>query len=74
IYRGLRPKIPTHIPRVVNELINKCWRAQPNKRPSSQEIYDTLNAWNINNIFDKESTNFIEQTESALHHFEVHSE
>ncbi|CAG8820023.1 12785_t:CDS:1, partial [Racocetra fulgida] len=32
-YHGLRPSIPTHIPKVIAELITECWDAQPDKRP-----------------------------------------
>ncbi|CAG8667842.1 7359_t:CDS:1, partial [Scutellospora calospora] len=57
-YHGLRPSIPTHIPKVIAELITKCWDPQPDKRPSSKEIYETITA-----CYDK-STEFIAQIEN----------
>ncbi|CAG8779684.1 14795_t:CDS:1, partial [Racocetra fulgida] len=50
-YRGLRPSIPTYIPKIVAELIIKCWDAQPETRPTSKEVCDTLNMWSNSKEF-----------------------
>src|SRR4051794_38068511 len=42
ICRGLRPHIKTGTPEFLKELIKKCWDANPEKRPTSKEIYGTL--------------------------------
>ncbi|CAG8497235.1 32778_t:CDS:2 [Gigaspora margarita] len=42
IYRGLRPSIPLHVPKLVKELIIKCWDDQKDKRPTSEDIFNTL--------------------------------
>ncbi|RIB00729.1 kinase-like domain-containing protein [Gigaspora rosea] len=64
IYNGLRPSIPAHVPRLVTELIIKCWDPQPDKRLSSKEIYATINVWN-NEITNNEFTELVAQIKKA---------
>ncbi|CAG8793477.1 19301_t:CDS:1, partial [Racocetra persica] len=45
-YSGLRPSIPKYVPKLVSELIVKCWNAQPVQRPTAKEICDIINSWN----------------------------
>ncbi|RIB25610.1 kinase-like domain-containing protein, partial [Gigaspora rosea] len=40
ILHGLRPAIPSHVPKLIAKLIMKCWDTRPNNRPTSEEIYD----------------------------------
>ncbi|CAG8829282.1 22241_t:CDS:2, partial [Gigaspora rosea] len=63
-YDGLRPDIPKHVPELVAKLITKCWDTQPGKRPSSKEIYDTINTW-YNEILGDKSTEIIAQIKMA---------
>ncbi|CAG8805320.1 10331_t:CDS:1, partial [Cetraspora pellucida] len=60
IYRGLRPSIPTHVPKLITELIVKCWDAQSERRPNSKVIYDTINMWN-DEVLSNKSTEFTKQ-------------
>ncbi|CAG8490734.1 16582_t:CDS:2, partial [Gigaspora margarita] len=73
--------IPTHVPRLVADLIIQCWNADPDQRPSSKNIVDTLDVWN-NEILNNEITEFISQIKEAdritygniTSHFETHPE
>ncbi|CAG8680918.1 5893_t:CDS:1, partial [Racocetra persica] len=60
IHRGLRPSILTHVPKLVAELIVKCWNTCPGKIPISKEICDNISIWN-NNILSNESNEFTAQ-------------
>ncbi|CAG8524190.1 24515_t:CDS:2 [Gigaspora margarita] len=60
----MRPKIPIYVPEIIAELILKCWDALPDKRPSSEEIDETINIWN-NQIANDEQTELIVQTKKA---------
>ncbi|CAG8476381.1 22167_t:CDS:2 [Cetraspora pellucida] len=43
VYKGLRPNIPTHVPKPIAELIVKCWDAKPENRPSSEKLFEIIN-------------------------------
>ncbi|CAG8583006.1 11046_t:CDS:2, partial [Dentiscutata heterogama] len=55
---------PIYVPELVANLIIKCWDAQPERRPSSEQIYNEINAWNVD-ILDKKSTALVEQINRA---------
>src|SRR5437016_1181779 len=40
---GRRPEIREETPKILKELINKCWNANPENRPSSDEIDTSIN-------------------------------
>ncbi|RGB42865.1 kinase-like domain-containing protein [Rhizophagus diaphanus] len=42
VCRGLRPNIRAETPNSLRELIEKCWDANPENRPTSKEIFYTL--------------------------------
>jgi len=42
ICRGLRPTIRVETPDLLKKLIEKCWDANPENRPTSEEIFNTL--------------------------------
>ena len=50
ICQGLRPKIPSHIPALVTKLMMQCWDAQPDKRPTSRQLFTIINKWHMNNF------------------------
>ncbi|CAG8703155.1 6188_t:CDS:2, partial [Racocetra fulgida] len=60
IYNGLRPSIPAHVPKLIIELITSCWDDQPDKRPSSRKIHETISTW-YNEILSNESTEIVSQ-------------
>ena len=43
ICRGKRPKIREETPEILKELIQKCWDANPENRPTSVEVWKELN-------------------------------
>ena len=47
ICRGLRPKISEDTPKLLADLIMKCWVAKAENRPTAKELYQILNKWNI---------------------------
>jgi serine/threonine protein kinase len=42
ICKGLRPKISKDTPKLLADLIMKCWDAKPENRPSAKELYQIL--------------------------------
>ena len=47
ICKGLRPKISEDIPKLLADLIMKCWDAKVESRPTAKELDQILNKWNI---------------------------
>ena len=45
ICKGLRPKISKDTPKLLADLIMKCWDAKPENRPTAKELYQILNKW-----------------------------
>ena len=54
ICKGLRPKISKDTPKLLADLIMKCWDAKAENRPSAKELYQILNKWD-NEKRDKNS-------------------
>ena len=47
ICKGLRPKISEDTPKLLTDLIMKCWDAEAVNRPTAYELYQILKKWNI---------------------------
>ena len=47
ICQGLRPKIPSYVPKLLTKLIVECWDAQPEKRPTSKKLFTIIYKWQI---------------------------
>ena len=47
ICQGLRPKISEDTPKLLADLIMKCWDAKVESRPTAKELDQILNKWNI---------------------------
>ena len=46
ICQGLRPKSNYKIPQLILDIIQKCWNADPLKRPKTENLYDSFrNLW-----------------------------
>ncbi|RIA88986.1 kinase-like domain-containing protein [Glomus cerebriforme] len=45
ICRGKRPKIRDETPEFLKELIQKCWDANPENRPSSEEVLNKIDTY-----------------------------
>ncbi|CAG8852798.1 23765_t:CDS:1, partial [Gigaspora margarita] len=43
IYEGKRTAIPTYVPKLIAKLISKCLSSHPEERPTSKNIYETIN-------------------------------
>jgi hypothetical protein len=44
VVRGLRPEIPSSMPRELADLIQSMWTGKPADRPSASEVSDALQA------------------------------
>src|SRR3989337_1813951 len=47
ICKGLRPKISEDTPKLLADLIMKCWDAKAENRPTAKELHQILSKWNI---------------------------
>ncbi|RGB30799.1 kinase-like domain-containing protein [Rhizophagus diaphanus] len=45
ICKGLRPNIFKYTPKLLADLITKCWDAKTENRPTAKELYQTLDEW-----------------------------
>jgi serine/threonine protein kinase len=48
ICKGLRPKISKDVPKLLADLIIKCWDAEVENRPTTRELYQQLKKWYYN--------------------------
>ncbi|EXX53062.1 Cla4p [Rhizophagus irregularis DAOM 197198w] len=56
ICKGLRPNIFKYTPKLLSDLITKCWDAKAENRPTAKELYQTLNKlYKCENDSDTES-------------------
>ncbi|GBC06544.1 hypothetical protein RclHR1_00690034 [Rhizophagus clarus] len=55
ICKGYRPKISKDVPKLLANLIIKCWDAEIENRPTAKELYQMLEKWN-NEIIDIEGS------------------
>ncbi|CAG8794155.1 7261_t:CDS:1 [Cetraspora pellucida] len=60
IIQGLRPNIPSYIPKLITRMIMKCWDALPDKRPTSDELYHSIKDW-YNDIKKNNQSEFMAQ-------------
>src|SRR5581483_3550180 len=76
ICRGKRPKVREETPEFLKKLIQKCWDANPENRPTSEEIHNKLRGYthgkNREELekLEKLSYDFAETTDTEL--FETH--
>ncbi|GES90480.1 kinase-like domain-containing protein [Rhizophagus clarus] len=54
VCKGYRPKISEDTPKLIADLINKCWDTNPENRPTGKELYQTLKKWKIE-MYDNNS-------------------
>ena len=71
IVKGDRPDFPKYTPQFWRDMVESCWHSDPLRRPTCQELRETLNSWQ-NYIYCAEkgtSTpqghNFMEELELA---------
>ncbi|POG64088.1 kinase-like domain-containing protein, partial [Rhizophagus irregularis DAOM 181602=DAOM 197198] len=46
ICKGLRPTISKDVPKLLADLMIKCWNAEIKNRPTTKELYQLLKKWN----------------------------
>jgi hypothetical protein len=62
ICKGLRPEISEDTPKLLADLIMKCWDDKSENRPTAYELYNILNKWkdecgNYYDVYDKMDKN-----------------
>ena len=60
ICKGLRPKISNDTPKLLADLIMKCWDAKPENRPTAKELHDILKEWGEESIYDESSEIYLQ--------------
>ena len=55
ICNGLRPNISEDTPKLIADLIRKCWNAKPENRPTAKELVQILSKWYYEDIYDENS-------------------
>ena len=55
ICKGLRPKISEDTPKLLADLIMKCWDAKAENRPTAKELYQLLKKWDHEVYFNANS-------------------
>ena len=61
ICKGFRPKISKDTPKLLADLIMKCWDAKVENRPSAKELYQILYKWCYGGYEDSEIWTQIEE-------------
>ncbi|CAB4418682.1 unnamed protein product [Rhizophagus irregularis] len=61
ICKGLRSNIFKYTPKLLADLITKCWDAKAENRPTSKELYQILRKWYINLLENKEDNDIKSQ-------------
>ena len=46
ICQGLRPEISDDTPKLIADLIMKCWDAKSDNRPTAKELWQLIHKWN----------------------------
>ncbi|CAB5344289.1 unnamed protein product [Rhizophagus irregularis] len=67
ICKGLRPTISKDVPKLLADLIIKCWDAEIKNRPTTKELYQILTTWNneTKDIKDSEYSEYSEYDEDS---------
>ncbi|POG77262.1 kinase-like domain-containing protein [Rhizophagus irregularis DAOM 181602=DAOM 197198] len=58
ICKGLRPNIFKYTPKLLADLITKCWDAKAENSPTTKELYQTLNKWDECRASEDSDTGF----------------
>ncbi|POG60176.1 kinase-like domain-containing protein [Rhizophagus irregularis DAOM 181602=DAOM 197198] len=67
VCKGLRPTISNDVPKLLTDLIVKCWDAEIEKRLTTKELYQILTKWNnkIKDIKNSEDSKDSEDSEDV---------
>jgi hypothetical protein len=64
ICKGLRPQFQIKVPQMLENLIKRCWDADPLKRPNSRELSQVLLDWQLE-VTKNDNTEFIKQLKAT---------
>src|SRR5437868_9396810 len=65
ICNGLRPEISEDTPKLIADLIMKCWDAKPENRPTAKQLYRIFNKWNIECYYNDISSEIYSQVKEC---------
>ena len=66
ICKGLRPKISEDTPKLLADLIMKCWDAKSDNRPTAKELFQTLDKWDDDlGVYKNKSSEIYSQIEEC---------
>jgi hypothetical protein len=65
ICKGFRPKISKDVPKLLADLITRCWDAESKNRPIAKELYQILKKWDdeIRISSDSENNEYSQHSE-----------
>ncbi|EXX61289.1 hypothetical protein RirG_172570 [Rhizophagus irregularis DAOM 197198w] len=66
ICKGLRPNIFKYTPKLLADLITKCWDAKVENRPTAKELYQILYKWNYNGYDDSDTESQINEYDDKI--------
>ena len=67
ICEGLRPNLEKVVaPRLLKDLISRCWDAHPEQRPTAGELYGVLRDWLDRDFLIRKNTEFYHQYQELL--------
>lgn len=79
---GLRPEIPTDIPKCYTQLLEQCWSSNPFKRPCANTLCETMREWikeissnassEISVQFQQSEEKRLENVTTSNSYYEVH--
>jgi serine/threonine protein kinase len=64
ICQGLRPQHIARIPPLFEDLVKKCWDSNPEARPSSEELSETLTNW-LSEFMNKKDSEIAKQIQES---------
>ncbi|RGB38838.1 kinase-like domain-containing protein [Rhizophagus diaphanus] len=66
ICKGLRPNIFKYTPKLLADLITKCWDAKAENRPTAKELYQILYKWSYNGYNDSDTESQINEYDDKI--------
>ncbi|POG80490.1 kinase-like domain-containing protein [Rhizophagus irregularis DAOM 181602=DAOM 197198] len=66
ICKGLRPIIFKYTPKLLADLITKCWDAKAENRPTAKELYQILNKWDNYGYDDSDTKSQVNEYDDKI--------
>ncbi|EXX52947.1 Cdc15p [Rhizophagus irregularis DAOM 197198w] len=66
ICKGLRPNIFKYTPKLLADLITKCWDAKAENRPTAKELYQILYKWDNEEYDDSDTESQVDEYDDKI--------